>query len=331
MEQRTGPLVSVIIPCYNAERWLRGAIESALGQTHAITEVIVVDDGSTDGSPGIMKQFEGKINWLSTSNRGPCAARNVGLKAAKGEWIQFLDADDLLHPDKVRLSLEGGGNYPSAEFVWAPNVSIDENFSMNSSEVKAQEAFDAKVTLSQNAWLAYYAPSAAMFRSKFLERVGDWNESLERWVDLEYHARISALLPYYARLSKPLYFYRQHGGQRISNSNRNHSNIDSAIKSLTLSRATLEASKISPSIWKSSLWTFYLQLARSSGLSGDQRLFTELMQEAAALRGSPKFYLKCYLAMVFVRVFGLKLTTDLIERALRADDRAGDFGVRSLD
>ena len=192
-------------------------------------------------------------------------------------------------------------------WFWAPHISIGEDFSLNSSEVKLPERFDTQITLSRNAWLAYYAPSAAMFRSKFLDRVGDWNESLERWVDLEYHARIAAVLPYHARLNEPLYFYRQHGGERISNSNRNHSNIDSAIKSLTLSRSTLEASKISPTIWKSSLSAFYLQLARSSAISGDQKLFLELMQEAAALRGSPKFQLKCYLAMISVQVFWAKV------------------------
>ena len=117
MKQRTEPLVSIVIPCYNAERWLAGAIESALGQNHVSAEVIVVDDGSTDASPEVIRQFKGKINCLSTSNRGPSAARNIGLKAARGEWIQFLDADDLLHPHKLHLSLKSCENYPNVELV----------------------------------------------------------------------------------------------------------------------------------------------------------------------------------------------------------------------
>lgn len=318
MKPRTEPLVSIVIPCYNAERWVSRAIESALGQTYTNTEVIVVDDGSTDGSLNLIKEFNREINWISTSNRGPCAARNIGLKAARGEWIQFLDADDLLHPDKLHLSLKSCEDYPSVEFVWAPHISIGEEFSLNSSEARALEPLDTQVTLSQNALLAHYAPSMAMFRYKFLERVGHWNESLKRWVDLEYHARIAALLPWYARLSKPLYLYRHHGGERISNSNRNHSNIQSAIESLILTRATLEASKISPLLWKSSLWAFYLQLARSSAVYGDQKRFLEFMQEAARLRASPKFQMKCYLATVSVRLFGLKPTSALIERTLRS-------------
>lgn len=323
MKQPTEPLVSIVIPCYNAERWVPKAIQSALGQTYVNTQVIVVDDGSTDGSLEVIKQFDGKINWLSTSNRGPCAARNMGLKAARGEWIQFLDADDLLHPDKLTLSLKSCENYTSVEFVWAPHVSIGEEFSPNGSEVRARKPLDTQVTLSTNALLAHYAPSTAMFRRKFLERVGEWDESLKRWVDLEYHARIAALLPCYARLGKPLYFYRQHSGERISNSNRNHSNIHSALESLTLTRTTLEASKISSLRWKRFLWALYLQLARSSAISGDQKMFLELMHEAANLRGSPKFYLKCYLATLSVQLFGLKPTTALIERALRSRNSNG--------
>jgi glycosyltransferase involved in cell wall biosynthesis len=315
---QTNPPVSIVIPCYNADRWVSGAIESALGQTYSNVEVVVVDDGSTDGSLEVIKQFDGKIKWLSTPNRGPCAARNVGLRAARGEWIQFLDADDLLHPDKLDLSLKSCESYPSVEFVWAPHVSIGEDFSLNSPEARAPEPLDMQIKLSQDALLAYYAPSVAMFRSRFLERVGDWNESLKRWVDLEYHARIAALLPCYARLSKPLYFYRQHSGERISNSNRNHSNIHAAVESLAITRNILEGSRISPLVWKPSVWPFYLQLARSSAVSGDQKTFLDLMQEAARLRGSPRFHLKCYIAKLSVQLFGLKLTSALIECTLRS-------------
>lgn len=315
--QPCGPLVSIIIPCYNAERWVAAAIESALGQTYPNIEVVAIDDGSTDGSLEVIKQFDRKIKWLSTLNRGPSAARNVGLKVAKGEWIQFLDADDLLHPDKLNFSLKSCENQTNVEFVWAPHVSIGEEFSMNSSQVRTPEPADTQIRLSTNTLAAHYAPSAALFRRSFVERVGEWNETLKRWVDLEYHTRIAALLPCYARLDKPLYFYRQHSGERISNANRNHSNTSSAVKSLTFSRGILEKSNISPTVWKSFIWPFYLQLARSSALSGDRALFLQLMKEAAALRSSPKFRLKCYFATVCVQVFGLKPTTAVIERTLQ--------------
>src|SRR5580704_15422021 len=95
------PLVSILIPCYNAERWVAQAIESALAQTWPEKEVIVVDDGSTDGSLGIIKQFEARIRWETGPNRGGNNTRNRLLELARGEWLQYLDADDYLLPDKV--------------------------------------------------------------------------------------------------------------------------------------------------------------------------------------------------------------------------------------
>jgi glycosyltransferase involved in cell wall biosynthesis len=320
MNTRKKPLVSIVIPCHNAERWISAALESALGQTYPNTEVIVVDDGSTDGSLKVIKQFDKNVRWLSTPNRGPSAARNVGLRAATGEWIQFLDADDLLHPHKLDLSLRGSETYPTVEFVWAPHVSTVEDFSMSSAGIEAQEPSDLHITISQSALVAYYAPSTAMFRKSFLERVGNWNESLRRWVDLEYHARIAAELSYYARLNKPLYFYRQHSGERISNSNRNHSNIHAAIESLTCTRTILEGSKIAPAVWKPFLWPFYLQLALSSALTGDKKMFLELLREAADLRCSQRFQVKCCMAKISAQVLGLKLTTAVINASLRSQN-----------
>ncbi len=95
------PLVSIIIPCYNAERYIAEAIDSALAQTYPKIEVIVIDDGSTDGSLAVIRSFGDRIRWETGPNRGACAARNRGIALARGALIQFLDADDLLHPNKL--------------------------------------------------------------------------------------------------------------------------------------------------------------------------------------------------------------------------------------
>ena len=96
------PLVSILIPCFNAERWLAETIKSALAQTWPAKEIIVVDDGSTDGSLAIARRFESSgVRIVNQQNQGAAAARNHGLRLARGEFFQFLDADDLLDPDKV--------------------------------------------------------------------------------------------------------------------------------------------------------------------------------------------------------------------------------------
>ncbi len=95
------PAVSVIIPCYNAEKWITEAVESALGQSHGNIEVVVVDDGSSDRSVDRLRAFGSRIVLETGPNRGGCAARNQGVELSQGDWIQFLDADDLLTPDCV--------------------------------------------------------------------------------------------------------------------------------------------------------------------------------------------------------------------------------------
>lgn len=96
------PLVSIIIPCFNAGRWLTETLESALAQTWPEKELILVDDGSTDGSLVLARKFEPRgVTVVTQPNQGAAAARNTGLARARGEFIQFLDADDLLAPDKI--------------------------------------------------------------------------------------------------------------------------------------------------------------------------------------------------------------------------------------
>ena len=99
-------LISVLIPAYNSERWLAGTLRSALAQTWPRLEVIVVDDGSRDATLAVARTFEGKqVKVVTQPNQGACAARNHAFSLAQGTYIQWLDADDLLHPDKISAQM----------------------------------------------------------------------------------------------------------------------------------------------------------------------------------------------------------------------------------
>src|SRR3954451_21632885 len=91
-------LVSIIIPCYNAERWLNESIDSCLRQTYRPLEIVVVDDGSTDKSLQILMSYGSRIKYVTGPNRGGNHARNTGFALTKGEYVQFLDADDYILP-----------------------------------------------------------------------------------------------------------------------------------------------------------------------------------------------------------------------------------------
>jgi glycosyltransferase involved in cell wall biosynthesis len=97
--------VSVVIPCFNAASFLEETLRSVLAQTHAPVEVIVVDDGSTDGSAAVAAAFGPKVHVITQENRGESAARNVGMDHCRGDWIAFLDADDVWQPDKLERQL----------------------------------------------------------------------------------------------------------------------------------------------------------------------------------------------------------------------------------
>ena len=114
------PIVSVIIPAYNVEKYIRNAIDSVLGQTYKDIEIIVVDDGSTDGTKKSLEPYikDNKIIYLYQNNRGLSGARNSGIKTAKGEYIALLDADDLFYPSKIEKQLIYMENNKDCDFCY---------------------------------------------------------------------------------------------------------------------------------------------------------------------------------------------------------------------
>src|SRR5215467_4826886 len=101
------PMVSILMPAYNAEDWIVDALRSAIAQTWEPKEIIVVDDGSTDRTLEVARQFASKgVSVFAQKNQGAASARNKAFSLCNGEFIQWLDADDLLAPDKISLQME---------------------------------------------------------------------------------------------------------------------------------------------------------------------------------------------------------------------------------
>lgn len=123
MPLQAAPLVSVVIPAYNAERFLARAMRSALAQTYSHLELIVVDDGSTDGTAGIIRAFpDRRVRHFSQPNRGQGAARNLGIRASAGRYVTFLDADDVYLPQKVERQVEFLTTHPECQIVFCEAV-----------------------------------------------------------------------------------------------------------------------------------------------------------------------------------------------------------------
>lgn len=167
------PKVSILIPCYNADRWIQQAIESALNQTYSNTEVIVVDDGSTDRSVEIIKTFSDRINWKTQPNQGGNVTRNRLLELSSGEWIQYLDSDDYLQPTKIEQQVQYLNQNPQADIIYSPSIFEYWNHDISRQEIlPIPEPHDPWILLAR-----WYLPQTGspLWRKQAILDVGGWN------------------------------------------------------------------------------------------------------------------------------------------------------------
>ncbi|MEQ9124780.1 MAG: glycosyltransferase family A protein [Alphaproteobacteria bacterium] len=127
MSLQTNRRVSVVIPTYNRARFVGEAIDSVLNQTAPPAEVIVVDDGSTDDTEAVMERYRGRAQYVRKANGGVSSARNAGIAASTGDWIAFLDSDDLWRPTKLEVQLRELDAHPTA-IAHFTNALIDRDF-----------------------------------------------------------------------------------------------------------------------------------------------------------------------------------------------------------
>lgn len=121
-----GHMVSIIIPCYNSERYLKDTLTSVLWQTHTDWECILIDDGSTDSTPSIANEYtakDGRFRYVRQKNSGPSVARNYGVSLSKGEFVQFLDADDIILPSRLESCLKSFSD-PSTDVVYSDYITF---------------------------------------------------------------------------------------------------------------------------------------------------------------------------------------------------------------
>ncbi len=190
------PLVSILIPAYNAEPWIRKSIESALRQTWRRKEIIVVDDGSCDNTVRVARAFESQgVRVITQDNRGPCAARNKALAYATGEYIQWLDADDLLASDKIakQLSTVRSKNRsrvllscPTGTFYLKPEQA---RFVPNPLW-RDMDPIEWIVTkFRDDCWVGIHS---WLVPRELTQQAGPWDERLNADVDGEYFCRVAA-------------------------------------------------------------------------------------------------------------------------------------------
>ena len=230
-------LVSIIIPAFNAEAWISEAIESALAQTWASKEIFVVDDGSTDRTLAIARGFAGRgVQVITQANRGAAAARNAGLRAARGSYVQFLDADDLLHPRKIEEQLHDAE--PGAQSRVLLTCRWGRFFS------RPEQARFAPDTLWQDLspadWICTkFSDNRFMFPASWLvsrclvDDAGPWNEELSLDDDGEYMCRLVAASRHVRFVPRAQCYYRIGNSSSLS-SQRSDLALQSGFTSMRL-------------------------------------------------------------------------------------------------
>jgi glycosyltransferase involved in cell wall biosynthesis len=218
-------MISVVIPAYQAERFIAATLASVFGQTLRPSEVIVVDDGSTDGTARLAAASGATV--ISQENGGVARARNTGVQAARNEWVAFLDADDLWETNKLEAQWSAINRFPTVGFVTGNCSFLDDQGSHSETylgrlgedyykggrvEIEPSVALFERVDFSGIEWIVP-SPSALLVKKDVFKGIGYFDEELNGVDDTEFYLRAMGSFPFLF-LEKPLVKYRQVSGSQ---------------------------------------------------------------------------------------------------------------------
>lgn len=187
------PRVSIVIPAYNAERFIGAAIESALAQTYRNCELIVVDDGSTDATAAVVRKFGRRVTYLYQPNSRQAAARNRGIAASRGDLLAFLDSDDEWMPTKLEMQVSRFRDDPTLGLVYCLVVRVDSTGRISHFQSSGREGLVLAEILLGN--LEFGGGSTMMVPRSVLDDIGGFDTTLSPCEDTDLFWRIAARYP----------------------------------------------------------------------------------------------------------------------------------------
>jgi len=189
--------VTAIIPTYNRAQLIREALDSVFAQSRQVDEIIVVDDGSTDNTPEVLRPYGDRIRYIEQRNSGPGAARNRGLKEAKGDYIAFLDSDDIWVKDKTKIQMDFFNRHPHLDFVFGDMANFTPTKDNDMPEIKNSEVHNYFTAHSSNLERIFdcliiesvIPTPTVVFKRSCVSRIGFFDEKLKIAEDLDYWLR----------------------------------------------------------------------------------------------------------------------------------------------
>ena len=207
--------VSVIIPAYNGDRYIKDAIAGILAQTYTDYEIIVVDDGSTDNTPQIVQQYGDKIKYFSQANQGVAASRNLGLAVAEGEYISFLDQDDIFLSHKLASQVALLEQNASLGMVNSGWQIVDRHGTVQAA-VEPWKQIPNLTMANVIIWKPVFL-GAMLFRRSWLERTAGFDTNLEQTPDVDLVIRLAAIGCTADWVKQTTVQYRQHQANASKN------------------------------------------------------------------------------------------------------------------
>jgi GT2 family glycosyltransferase len=305
-------LVSVILPTYDRAAFLGDALTSCVQQSYRPLEVIAVDDGSTDDTANLVRQWQEDcaamdgftLRYVHQPNRGVSAARNLGLIQSRGEYIQYLDSDDVMHPQKIELH-HAAMETASRDHVWSESFTGDEDvfspFSKtrqreHGTKVLAEDAIDGPVPIA--------AVHKGLYRRSACYRIGPWNETLTRWEDKEYNLRLACLGPRSAKVEARLYKMRAHDKGRLTDTRTQAAGVENGLRAARVMERDLRVAQSCEVPASFSLRDHYLRTAILALRVGADDGFEECIRRGINVSSSRRGRLPLQVLQAFYRIFG---------------------------
>ncbi|MCS4054628.1 glycosyltransferase family A protein [Salinibacter ruber] len=313
-------LVSLVIPTYNRANLLSETLTSVARQTYRPIEVLIVDDGSTDRTPQVVERWrEGtdndlNVQYLCQENQGANVARNRGLLHSSGQYIQFVDSDDVLHPQQVACLRAAIQKPPEGDLVFSEQAKGETAPSwFPDREGDTECSISGPKQVEENPMVVPKNRGSVLYHRSLCRKAGPWDESLIRWQDMEYMFRISALRPSYRRIAEKMYFLREHAEGRIQDLYQQRRGIKGGLNALSRVERVVETADQRHEQACYCMARYYLGIAKLAMVKGDSAQVWKAFAGAQRQVPNTRFSIQLRLARVAYCGLGGKVTKLLLD------------------